>query len=61
MKFEFKETTYNITEHQIIHIIEHDGYGTLHHLIEPLQEDIHQHLVCTYNLVNMKFIREKYR
>lgn len=58
MHIEFLDKTENVKEGKIIHIIEHEGYGTLHQLIEPLQEDFEQQVICTYNLVNLKFIRK---
>lgn len=57
MIFEFINSTENMEGSQIIHIIEHEGYGTLHQLIETLQEDFEQHVVCTYNLMSMKFVK----
>lgn len=60
MIFEFLQKVASVSEKQIVHIIEHEGNGTIHHLIEPLQEDINQHVVCTCNLVNMKFIKENF-
>ena len=57
MHIDFLDNVSNI-EDRIIHIIEHEGYGTLHQLIEPLQEDFEQKVICTHNLVNMKFIRK---
>lgn len=47
-------------EDKIIHIIEHEGYGTIHHLIEPLQVDSEQQIICTYNLTNLKMFRGNY-
>lgn len=58
MRFSFVDEAGSIENSKIIHIIEHGGYGTLHQLIEPLQEDLQQHVICTYNLASMKFIRK---
>ena len=59
MRFIFEDKIENIDNSKIIHIIEHEGCGTLHQLIEPLQEDLQQHVVCTHNLASMKFIRNR--
>lgn len=57
MHIDFLDNVQNVKD-RIIHIIEHEGYGTLHQLIEPLQEDFEQKVICTHNLISMKFIRE---
>ena len=58
MHMEFFDSIENVKERKFIHIIEHEGHGTLHQLIEPLQYECNQRTLCTYNLVHFKFIRK---
>ena len=37
MRFEFEEKTEKQKYSFIVHIVEHEGYGTLHQLVNPLQ------------------------
>ena len=43
---------------KIIHVIEHPGYGTLHQLILPLNNDRQQNIVCTNGDGNITFFKD---
>lgn len=59
MQISFEENIGEFQKRKVVHIIEHEGYGTIHQLIEPLQEDYDHQVICSYNLVKVKFIKKK--
>lgn len=53
MNIVFKKDTNRITYNRIVHIIEHEEYGTLHQLIEPLALADSRHSVICSNCLNL--------
>lgn len=53
MRFEFQKKSGNIRI--INHIVEHEGEGTLHKLVLPLQMEDNQKVFFTYNMPTFKF------
>lgn len=56
MNIVFTKDTNRIPQNRIVHIIEHEGYGTLHQLIEPLVfADSRHSVICSNCLSSMFF------
>lgn len=55
MRLEFEEKNKNRTYSFIVHIVEHEGYGTLHQLVHPLQVEQNQKVFFTNNMCSFKF------
>lgn len=55
MRFEFEEKTEKQKYSFIVHIVEHEGYGTLHQLVNPLQIEPNQKVFFTHDMPVFKF------
>lgn len=51
--------TLHNSSREIIHIIEHPGYGTLHQLVLPLKTDQRQQVICTNGNEDLTFFEDK--
>lgn len=55
MRFEFEEKTEKQKYSFIVHIVEHEGYGTLHQLVNQLQIEPNQKVFFTHDMPVFKF------
>lgn len=61
MRLEFENEDKDRKYSFIIHIVEHEGYGTLHQLVQPLQLEENQKVFFTNDMVSFKFnLRDNY-
>lgn len=55
MRIEFENGKKDRKYSFIIHIVEHDGYGTLHQLVQPLQIEENQKVIFTHDMMSFRF------
>lgn len=55
MRFKFDKNSKNRTSSFIVHIVEHEGYGTLHQLVHPLQNEQNQKVFFTHDMSVFRF------